>query len=344
MWDAEQGGIVATSQDIDALAAALRAGSRQALARAITLVESTRASDGWRAESLLTRLLPSTGSSLRIGISGAPGAGKSTFIEALGQIIAGEGRKLAVLAIDPSSRRSGGSILGDKTRMARLACNSLAFIRPTPSGASSGGVARRTRETMLLAEAAGHEVLLVETVGVGQSETAVAEMVDLFVLLIAPGGGDELQGIKRGIMELADVVLITKADGALAEAAAQALADYRAASALMRPKYADIPVSITSISAVTGDGIGESWDIIQELAHRLRAEGYLDALRKDQARSWFWSEVTAALAEVVASDPATAAEAAGLEAAVAAGLTLPNAAARGLIRAFRGLDAGNRPP
>ncbi len=214
---------------MNGLAASIRSGDRKALARAITLVESTRAPDRLLAERLLMALLRSTGNALRLGISGAPEAGKSTLIEALGAHITQSGRTLAVLAVDPTSSRSGGSILGDKTRMAGLARNPAAFIRPTPAGQAPGGVARRTREATLLAEAAGFDVVVVETVGVGQSEIAVAEMVDLFVLLVSPGGGDDLQGIKRGAMELADMVVITKADGDLAEAAARALANFRAA-------------------------------------------------------------------------------------------------------------------
>lgn len=338
----KRGEIVTTAND--ALSGAIRAGDRKALARAITLVESTRAADRRRAETLLTGLLPSTGKSLRIGISGAPGAGKSTFIEALGEHIANSARKVAVLAVDPTSLRSGGSILGDKTRMASLARNPLAFIRPTPSGAAAGGVARRTREAMLLAEAAGHEIVLIETVGVGQSESAVAEMVDLFVLLIAPGSGDDLQGIKRGVMELADLVLITKADGDLAEAATRALADYRAALALMRPKFPGVPVRIMKISAMTGTGIAGTWESIEDFARALRAGGHFERLRAEQARGWFRSELRAALLEALARDPSIAAEAAALEAAVVSGRSLPDAAARRLILGFRGLDGENRPP
>ncbi len=198
---------------------ALRKGDRRALARAITLVESTKTADREKAERLLSDLLPRAGNAVRLGISGAPGAGKSTFIEAFGTYLTGQGHKVAVLAVDPSSRRSGGSILGDKTRMEKLARDPSAFIRPSPAGTTLGGVARRTHEALLLVEAAGFDVVIVETVGVGQSETTVSEMVDLFVLLLSPGGGDDLQGIKRGVMELADLVLVTKADGDLSAAA-----------------------------------------------------------------------------------------------------------------------------
>src|SRR6201992_2868198 len=238
------------------LAAALLAGDRRSLARAITLVESTKAADRDKAESLLSDLLPHAGKAIRLGISGAPGAGKSTFIEAFGTYLTGEGHKVAVLAVDPSSRRSGGSILGDKTRMEKLARDPHAFIRPSPAGATLGGVARRTREAMLLAEAAGFDVVLVETVGVGQSETAVADMTDLFVLLASPGGGDDLQGIKRGVMELADLLIVTKADGDLMAAANRAASDYQAALHLMRPRHLGLLPQGLKVSSVAREGVG----------------------------------------------------------------------------------------
>ncbi len=272
---------------------------------------------------------------MRIGISGAPGAGKSTFIEAFGQHLTGQGLKVAVLAVDPSSRRSGGSILGDKTRMEKLSRDPNAFIRPSPAGATLGGVARRTREVMLLSEAAGFDVVIVETVGVGQSETAIADMADLFVLLVSPGGGDDLQGIKRGVMELADFVIVTKADGDLVTAATRAAADYHAALHLMRPKYKSLPPSVMKVSALKGEGIGAAWEAMQALHRALVDGGHLKHLRADQARRWFWSEVQAALADEIMADPETAAEAARVEAKVVAGKALPDAAARALIAAFR---------
>jgi LAO/AO transport system kinase len=320
--------------DIESLAARIRAGDRKALARSITLVESTRSGDRDRSERLLTGLFPYTGSALRIGISGAPGAGKSSYIEALGKHLTDSGKSVAVLAVDPSSLRFGGSILGDKTRMASLARNPRAFIRPTPAGDTAGGVGRRTRETVLLAEAAGFDIVIVETVGVGQSETAVSGMVDLFVLLVAPGSGDDLQGIKRGAMELADLVIVTKADGDLAPAANRAVGDYRAALSLMRPKYPDLPTRIMKTSAVAGHGIAESWSAMEETADMLRAGGHLAGLREEQLRGWFWSEVRAALAAALTSEPALAAEAERLERAVVGGQSLPGAAAGTLIRAF----------
>ncbi|MGD0191665.1 MAG: methylmalonyl Co-A mutase-associated GTPase MeaB [Rhizomicrobium sp.] len=323
----------------------IRSGDRRALARAITLIESTRASDRADAEALLTSLLPDTGRSLRLGISGSPGAGKSTFIEAFGRFLTGTGKQVAVLAVDPSSQRSGGSILGDKTRMERLARDANAFIRPSPAGTTLGGVARRTHETVLLAEAAGFDVVLVETVGVGQSETAVADMVDLFVLLVSPGGGDDLQGIKRGVMELADVVIVTKADGDLAKSAGRTASDYHAALHLMRPKFPGVFPRVMKVSALEGVGIGETWSVIEELHHRLVAEGAIGRLREHQARRWFWSEIQAVLADTIQSDPDAAAEARRTEAEVVVGRALPHAAARRFVASLLGrLDGGEPAP
>ena len=317
------------------LAAAVKAKDRRALAQAITLVESTRVQDREAAETLLAELLPETGRAMRIGISGAPGAGKSTFIEAFGTYLTGMGKRVAVLAVDPSSQRSGGSILGDKTRMEQLARDPGAFIRPSPSGTTLGGVARRTREALLLVEAAGFDVVLVETVGVGQSETAVAEMVDLFILLVNPGGGDDLQGIKRGVMELADLILVTKADGDLVAAANRAASDYQAALHLMRPKYLGLYPGVMKVSALKGEGVAEAWKAMTTFREAMAAGGHLNRLRDQQARRWFWNEVQAVLTDEIAGDPATAAAAAGLEASVVAGTALPHAAARALIRDFR---------
>ncbi len=315
---------------------ALVAGDRRALARAITLVESMRAADRVEAEALLTAILPFAGRAIRIGISGAPGVGKSTFIEAFGGYLTATGRKVAVLAIDPSSRRSGGSILGDKTRMERLSRDPNAFIRPSPAGTTLGGVARRTHEAVLLVEAAGFDVAIVETVGVGQSETAVADMVDVFLLLISPGGGDELQGIKRGVMELADLVLVTKGDGELLAAANRAASDYRAALHLMRPKFPGLAAKVLVVSALTGAGVAETWEAITRFHGELEAGGYLRKLRDDQARRWFWTEVEAVLADAIANDPAAAVLAGRIEADVVAGRALPHAAARGLVASVLG--------
>jgi LAO/AO transport system kinase len=294
---------------------------RRALARAITLVESTRGDDRAQAEALLASLLPRTGGAMRVGISGAPGVGKSTFIEAFGLYLTGLGKKVAVFAIDPSSRRGGGSILGDKTRMEKLSRDANAYIRPSPAGTTLGGVARRTRECLLLAEAAGFDIVIVETVGVGQSETAVADMTDLFVLLASPGGGDDLQGIKRGVMELADLVLVTKSDGDLMPAARRAVADYHAALHLMRPKHPGLAPQVMPVSSVEGRGIAQAWD---EIA-RIHAALPLTALRAGQMRRWFWTEVQMLIGDAVA------AQAAVLEDDVARGALLPYAAARELV-------------
>jgi GTPase len=312
--------------------AGLLSGDRRALARAITLVESTKPADREKAESLLSELLPHAGGAIRLGISGAPGAGKSTFIEAFGTYLTKQGHKVAVLAVDPSSRRSGGSILGDKTRMEKLAREPHAFIRPSPAGTTLGGVARRTREAMLLVEAAGFDVVIVETVGVGQSETAVSEMVDLFVLLQSPGGGDDLQGIKRGVMELADLVLVTKADGDLKAAANRAASDYHAALHLMRPKYPGLLPAVMQVSAVNGVGIDKTWSAVWDLHGMMVKRGFLKRLREEQARRWFWNEMQAVLTEDILANEKLGKEAKKLEASVVAGRALPYSAARALFR------------
>ena len=313
----------------------LAAGDRRALARAITLVESTTAADQKQSEKLLDEILPRTGGAIRIGISGAPGVGKSTFIEAFGLHLTGQGKKVAVFAIDPSSRRGGGSVLGDKTRMEKLARDPNAYIRPSPAGTTLGGVARRTRECLLLAEAAGFDVVLVETVGVGQSETAVADMTDLFVLLASPGGGDDLQGIKRGVMELADLVIVTKADGDLLPAARRAVADYHAALHLMRPKHQGLFPKVLAVSSIERSGIAEAWREMRVVHDALATDGRLTALRAEQARRWFWSEVQASLSEAILSDAVLAGRAGELEAAVLNGAVLPYAAARSLVAGLR---------
>jgi len=318
------------------LGAGVLSGDRRALARAITLVESTRPQDQQGAEALLTALLPHTGRAVRVGISGAPGVGKSTFIEAFGQHLTGLGKRVAVFAIDPSSRRSGGSILGDKTRMEKLARDANAYIRPSPAGTTLGGVARRTRESMLLAEAARFDVVIVETVGVGQSETAVADMTDLFVLLASPGGGDDLQGIKRGVMELADLVIVTKFDGDLKAAANRAAADYHAALHLMRPKHQGLYPKVLKVSSVEGQGIDEAWREMEAFHTALAKDGRLSALRAEQSRRWFWSEVQAVLNETILADASLSNRANALENDVAKGQALPYAAARALIHTFRG--------
>ena len=319
--------------EVTSLADAIRERDRRALARALTLVESTRPDHRGRAEALLSLLLPATGGSARIGISGAPGVGKSTFIEALGLLLADAGRRVAVLAVDPSSEVSGGSILGDKTRMERLSRHPNAFIRPSPSGGALGGVARRSRETLLLMEAAGYEVVLVETVGVGQSETAVAEMTDSFLLLLAPAGGDELQGIKKGIVELADLLVVTKADGDLIPSAERARGDYTGALAILAPGTGWQP-PVLSCSALTGTGIAEVWQAV--LGHRAAlGDGGLAAKRSAQARRWMWREVEDGLIAALRADPEVAARLGSLERAVASGRLTPGEAAADLLKAFR---------
>ena len=316
----------------DATADKLRAGDRRVLARTITLAESTKPSDREKTEALLSLLLPDAGRSVRLGISGAPGAGKSTFIEAFGTYLTGAGYKVAVLAVDPSSRRSGGSILGDKTRMEKLSREPNAFIRPSPAGTTLGGVARRTREAMLVVEAAGFDIVIVETVGVGQSETAVSEMVDLFVLLVSPAAGDDLQGIKRGVMELADLVLITKSDGDLVGAANRAAADYLGALHLMRPKHPGVLPQVIKTSAVAGTGIAETWQAMSATHAALAKGGHLKKMRAEQARRWFWTEVQAVLTEDLLATDSRAKIAKKLESDVVAGNTLPYSAARALFR------------
>ncbi len=319
---------------LDTLAQRVLARDRRALARAITLIESRRAEHQEQAQDLLSRLLPHTGAAIRLGISGTPGAGKSTLIEALGRRVIGEGHWIAVLAVDPSSQRSGGSILGDKTRMQTLAQAPEAFIRPSPTGGSLGGVARRTREAALACEAAGYGVIVIETVGVGQSETAVADMVDCFALLLAPGGGDELQGIKRGIIELADLVLVNKADGELAAAARRAQADYQAALHLLRPATPAWTPEVLACSALHDQGIGEVWQAVQRHRKALEQSGELAAKRARQARSWLWAEIRAGLVESLQADPASRHEIRALEREVEAGELLPPQAARRLVRRF----------
>ncbi len=325
--------------DLDVLAQGIRRGDRRALARAITLVESTRRDHRRRAEALLEALLPETGRGVRIGISGVPGVGKSTFIEAFGQYVINQGHRVAVLAIDPSSQRTGGSILGDKTRMEHLSRRHEAFIRPSPAGATLGGVARRSREAMLLCEAAGFDVVLVETVGVGQSETAVADMVDLFLLLLLPGGGDELQGIKKGIVELADLVVVNKADGALLEAAQLAVAEYRHALTLLRPATGDWRTPVQSCSARTGDGIALIWETIGRYRDQLGVSGALAARRADQANAWLWNEIRESLVEAFRAHPDVRGALAALEARVRRGDLPPTAAAMDLLELFLGKGA-----
>jgi LAO/AO transport system kinase len=319
---------------VSELAQQLVGGDRRALARAITLVESTRADHRGEAEALLAEVLPHSGNAVRVGISGAPGAGKSTFIEVFGVHIVDTGNRVAVLAVDPSSARTGGSILGDKTRMEQLVRSPQAFVRPSPTAGALGGVARRTREAMLLCEAAGFDVILVETVGVGQSEVDVAAMVDLFLVLVSPGGGDELQGLKRGIMELADLVVVNKADGELLTTARATASDYAAALHLIRPRTRSWAPRVLTCSALTGTGVGDVWDAVGEFATTLADE--LPSLRAAQSQAWMWSEITGSLLEALRADTSVAGLAERLEHEVAAGVLTPAAAARAVVEAFLG--------
>lgn len=323
------------SVDVHALAADVRSGSRAALGRAITLVESTRAEDRPLADALLHALLPHAGGSLRVGISGAPGVGKSTLIEVLGKHLTASGHRVAVLAVDPSSVRSGGSILGDKTRMVELARDPNAFIRPSPAGTSLGGVARRTRETIAVCEAAGFDVVLVETVGVGQSEVMVEGMVDAFVVLVLPGGGDELQGLKRGILELADLVVVTKADGADAKKALRTREQYASALRLMPPRGPGWGPRTAVCSAQEGTGIDEIWNALLEHRAALQAAGHFEVRRREQNVAWMWHAVEDALSVALHEDPRVKQTLARLEPAVRDGQLAPDVAAAELLAAFR---------
>ena len=320
---------------IDDYLRGIRERDSAALGQVITLVESNRSDDRTQAQELLTRLLPLTGGAHRIGISGVPGVGKSIFIETFGLSLVEGGHRVAVLAVDPSSSVSKGSILGDKTRMEKLASSDDTFIRPSPTGGSLGGVARKTREAILVCEAAGFDVVLVETVGVGQSETAVAEMVDFFLLLELAGAGDELQGIKRGILELADLVSINKADGDRLQAAEHARAELERALAILRPKGEDgwTPKVVTS-SGLTGDGLDEIWAIIGEHHALLSANGALERRRQRQLLDWMWSMVDEGLRSAVRENPQVAETLADLEKDVLEGRMTPTAAAENILGTF----------
>lgn len=327
----------------ETLAAAFLSRDRRALARAITLVESTRADHRAEADALLAKLLPHAGRSIRVGITGTPGVGKSTFIEAFGLYAIGRGHRVAVLAVDPSSRRGGGSILGDKTRMPELTRSDAAFIRPSPSGGTLGGVARRTAEAILVCEAAGFDVVLVETVGVGQSETAVSDMTDLFLLLLLPNAGDELQGIKRGVVELADLLVVNKADGANVEAAGRAAADYANAIRLLRPPSPWWRPEVLQCSALTGAGVDKVWEAVVRFRSageaRKAAEGGIAARRAGQAKARMWTEVGDGLMAALKADRRAAKLIPSLEAKLDKGVLTPGAAARALLAAFLGKEA-----
>lgn len=302
------------------------------LAKAITLIESSRPDHQRRAEAVLQALLPHTGGALRLGISGVPGVGKSTFIEALGLYLVERGHRVAVLAVDPSSSVSGGSILGDKTRMERLSRDPRAFIRPSPSAGSLGGVAEKTRETMLVCEAAGFDVVIVETVGVGQSETAVANMTDMFVLLQLPNAGDDLQGIKKGIMELADLIVINKADADPA-AAMRAKAQLETALHMLRPPHPDWRVPVLLVSALKGEGLDRFWETVLAFRDTMQKNGALAEKRRHQALAWMWERIDAELKRRFRQHPAVRTMLPAIERDVESGRLAPVVAARRLLDA-----------
>jgi LAO/AO transport system kinase len=316
------------------LARAIRAGDRAVLARAITLIESKRSDHQKTARALVQALMPATGGAVRVGITGMPGVGKSTTIDTLGTVLTAKGHRVAVLAVDPSSSRSGGSILGDKTRMARLANDPLAFIRPSPAAGTLGGVAAKTRETMLLTEAAGYDVVLVETIGIGQSETAVADMTDFFLVLMLPGAGDELQGLKKGVIELAEMIAVNKADGDNVKRATAAAAEYRAALHILSPRSPTWAPPVITYSALTGAGVDALWQHVLDHRARLTASGEFAARRREQQVKWMWTMIEERLTAKLRHNPALKPRLAALESAVANGEVSPTAAADEIAQAM----------
>lgn len=323
---------------LDDYVSGVRRGDRAMLARAITLIESRQRRDRATAAKLLQALLPETGRSHRIGITGSPGAGKSTTIDQLGTNLSAQGHKIAVLAVDPTSQRTGGSILGDKTRMARLAANDQAFIRPSPSAGTLGGVTRTTRETMLLCEAAGFDVIIVETIGVGQSEMAVANMVDFFLVLLLPGAGDDLQGLKKGVLELADMIAVNKADGDNVNRARKTANDYQNALQILTPPSPNWRAPVLAISGLHNTGLDEMWARVQRYRETMTASGEWDARRKEQAVAWMHDLIEARLRAALTDDPAIADKLHRLEARVRAGDLVPSLAAEEIAAAL-GLSA-----
>ena len=321
--------------DIEALAGELRSGNRAALARAITLIESRRDDHQAAARELVQALLPDTGKAIRVGITGSPGVGKSTTIDVLGMSLIGRGHRVAVLAVDPSSARTGGSILGDKTRMARLAAADAAFIRPSPASGTLGGVAAKTREAMLLCEAAGFDVVLVETVGIGQSETAVCDMTDFFLALMLPGAGDELQGIKKGLIELADMIAVNKADGDNIMRANLAAAEYRGALHILTPRSEHWQVPVETYSALTGSGVVELWQKILDHRTAMNASGEFAGRRRQQQVKWMWTMLEQRLMARLRADPAIRAKVRQTEALVADGRITPALAAEQISALLR---------
>jgi LAO/AO transport system kinase len=323
------------SPDIESLAKDLRAGHRAALARAITLIESRRSDHQAVARDLVQVLLPATGKAIRVGITGSPGVGKSTTIDALGMFLIERGHKVAVLAVDPSSARTGGSILGDKTRMARLASSDHAFIRPSPASGTLGGVAAKTREAMLLCEAAGFDVVLVETVGIGQSETVVSDMTDCFLALMLPGAGDELQGIKKGLVELADMVAINKADGDNVQRANLAAAEYRSALHILSPRSKHWHPPVVTYSALTGTGMDTLWQKVLDHRTAMNASGEFAARRRVQQVKWMWSMLEQRMMARLRADASIRAKVKKTEAEVADGRLTPAVAAEQIAEILR---------
>lgn len=324
---------------VERLVEGVEAGDRALLGQAITLVESSLASDRELASELMARLAKHAGSAHRVGITGVPGVGKSTFIEALGKHLTGQGRRVAVLSIDPSSSRTGGAILGDKTRMNELARDPLAFVRPSPTSGSLGGVARNTREALALCEAAGYGVVLVETVGVGQSEISVADLVDFFLVLMLPGAGDELQGIKRGILELADLIVVNKADGPTKASAQLARAEYARALKLMQPKTPHWVAKARTCSALTGEGVGDLWALVESHREALTEGGVWEQQRADQREAVFWKTFDARVVLEARGESAVRAKAAQLRDGIRSGRMPVDAAIVELLEALRGARA-----
>ncbi|HEX9641724.1 MAG TPA: methylmalonyl Co-A mutase-associated GTPase MeaB [Candidatus Krumholzibacteria bacterium] len=323
-----------SAHDLQEYVNGILAGDRNLLSRAITLLESKREDHFALAEEIVQAVLPRSGGAHRIGITGVPGVGKSTLIEALGMKLVGEGHRVAVLAVDPSSAISGGSILGDKSRMENLARHEHAFIRPSPNAQSLGGVGRKTRESMLLCEAAGFDIVLVETVGVGQSETLVAQMVDCFLFLALPGAGDELQGIKRGIMEMADIIAVNKADGDQLALARAAVGDFNAVLGLLRPRSEHWRSVALMLSSESGTGLDELWETIQRHRKALADDGDLERQRQQQQTHWMWALIDERLRDSFQRHPKIKAELAEVESEVRSGKLSATAAARRLLRTF----------
>ena len=310
-------------------------GDRRALAKGITAIESSRLDHRDSADELLQKLLPHTGNSIRIGISGAPGVGKSTFIESFGNHLVDIGHKVAVLAVDPSSVLTGGSILGDKTRMQTFSMRENVFVRPSPAGETLGGVTRRTRESLLLCEAAGFDVIIIETVGVGQSETGAADMVDAFILLLLPSAGDELQGIKRGITELADIVLVNKADGEQLAIAKRTADEYRSALQFIKARHSSWKPVVSVCSAIDGHGVTEVWERLVEMQLALKESGEFESHRAEQALAWMWGETAALVLSELKDNPEVRSSVLSIEKAVFSGALHPTLAARRLLGKFK---------